>query len=165
MIERISSWKILEGVLIHFDKRRPLLFLLFKVWGLSRLASLTPALKVLARSRRQMGAHLDALEKQLHESGGPWILGESFSLADVSWLAIFERLVQADCLHVFLDGGPRPPGAARAQCAEYWTRLQSRPSYRQAILDHSHPTIEYGTRRLREAKAADPALRATLEGA
>ena len=63
---------------------------------------------LLARSRRQMGVHLDALEKQLHTSGGPWILGAHFSLADVSWLVIFERLAQVDCLHLFVGDGRLP---------------------------------------------------------
>jgi len=116
-------------------------------------------MKLLARSRRQLGLHLDALEAKLRESGGPFILGDPFSLADVSWLVIFERLVQADCLHTFVGPGLRP------ECAGYWDRLRSRPSYREAILGHPHATIEYGTRRLRAAKAADPALRAALEGA
>ena len=158
MIDRIAYWKILEGVLFHFDKMRPFLFLTFKLRGLGGLAKLTPAMKVLARSRRQMGAHLDALEQQLAASGGPWILGETFSLADVSWLVIFERLTQADCLHVFAGDGLRPA------CAAYWERLRKRPSYESAIRAHGHETIAYGTRRLAEAKAASPALRTALEG-
>jgi glutathione S-transferase len=159
MIDRIATWKIAEGVLFHFDKVRPFLFLTFKVWGLARLGRLAPAMKVLARSRRQMSVHLDALEAKLSESGGPWILGETFSLADVSWLVIFERLAQVDCLDVFVGEDLRPA------CAAYWARLRARPSYRTAILDHAHPTVAYGTRRLREAKALDPALRTALEGA
>ena len=115
-------------------------------------------MKVLARSRRQMDAHLDALEVKLSEGGGPWILGEPFSLADVSWLVIFERLAQVDCLDTFTGGDLRPA------CAAYWARLRGRPSYRAAILDHAHPTIAYGTQRLRETKAKHPALRAALEG-
>jgi hypothetical protein len=71
---------------------------------------------------------------------------------------IFERLLQADCLHVFLGDGERPRVAA------YWRRLQERPSYRAAIGAHGHATIEYGTRRLREAKRIDSQLRALLEG-
>ena len=71
---------------------------------------------------------------------------------------VFERLAQADCLHVFIDDGRRP------ECVAYWARLQSRPSYRQAILDHAHEAIVAGTRRLGEAKAEDPTLRAVLEG-
>jgi glutathione S-transferase len=158
MIERIPTHRILEGLLFHFDRRRPLVFLLFKALGLGRIGRIRPAMQMLARSRAQMGHHLDALEKKLRESGGPWILGRAFSLADVSWLVIFERLAQTDCLHVFVGGGLRP------ECAAYWERLRARPSYRQAILDHGHPTVVRGTSRLRDAKAADPALRAALEG-
>ncbi len=159
MIELIPYRKILEGVLFHFDKRRPFVFILLKARGLAKLGRITPAMKVLARSRAQMKAHLDALEKQLRESRGPWILGEPFSLADVSWLVIFERLAQADCLHVFVDEALRP------ECAAYWARLSERPAYRAAILEHGHATIDHGTRRLKEAKAADPELRIALEGA
>ena len=158
MIDRISTWKILEGLLFHFDKRRPLVFLLLKVRGLGKLGAIGPLVKVLARSRRQLGVHLDALEEQLEKTGGPWILGEAFTLADVSWLVIFERLVQADSLHVFLGDGKR------SGCAAYWERLKARPSYREAILDHSHPMIAYGTAQLRSHKEADPALREALEG-
>jgi glutathione S-transferase len=158
MIDRIATWKILEGLLFHFDKRRPLVFLLLKVRGLSKLAGLAPLVKVVGRSHRQMASHLDALEEQLEASGGPWILGTTFSLADVSWLVIFERLAQVDALHVHLGDGRRPA------CAAYWDRLTRRPSYGAAILDHAHPMIAYGTARLRAAKAADPHLRAALEG-
>jgi glutathione S-transferase len=158
MIDRIPSWRILEGLLFHFDKRRPLVFLVLKLRGLAKLARIAPAMRVLERSRRQMHDHLDALEAQLRATGGPWILGGSFSLADVSWLVIFERLAQADGLEVFAGGGRRPA------CARYWERLKKRPSYAAAVLGHAHPTVTAGTERLRQAKAADPALRTALEG-
>ena len=159
MIDRIPYTNILEGLLFHFDRKRPLIFLLLKFRGLEALHRMAPMMKVLARSRRQMATHLDALEAQLATSGGPWILGETFSLADVSWLVIFERLEQVDALHVFVGEGQRPA------CAAYWSALRARPSYAAAILEHSHPTIAYGTERLQKAKGADPALRSALEGA
>jgi len=158
MIERVPVRRILEGLLFHFDRRRPVMFLAFRLGGLERLPRMKPALQALARSRNQMATHLDALEKQLGLSGGPWILGETFSLADVSWLVIFERLVQADCLHVFTDGTLRPA------CRAYWERLRARPSHEQAIRGHVHALVAAGTRRLRAAKAADATLRAALEG-
>jgi len=43
MIDRIATWKILEGLLFHFDKRRPLMFLGFKAMGLERFGLLAPA--------------------------------------------------------------------------------------------------------------------------
>lgn len=158
MIERIPYRNILEGLLFHYDRRRPVVFLTFKLRGLAKLHRIVPAMKVLGRSRRQMRVHLDALEAQLLRSGGPWILGPDFSLADVSWLVIFERLRQVDSLHVFTGGGRRPA------CSAYWERLVARPGYPEAILGHAHPTIRYGTERLQQAKAADPALREALEG-
>ena len=158
MIDRIAWWRILEGLLFHFDKRRPLMFLLFKARGLAKLETAGPVVRAIARSRRQMGEHLDALETQLQKLGGPWILGDAFTLADVSWLVIFERLTQVDGLQVFLGDGLRPG------CTAYWQRLQARPSYREAILEQSHPTIVYGTERLQRAKAADSKLRELLEG-
>jgi glutathione S-transferase len=159
MIQEIAWRRILEGVLFHFDRRRPLAFLAMKWRGVGGLARLGPAMQILARSRRQMGHHLDTLEARLREAGGPWILGKPFSLADVGWLVVFERLVQADCLHLFVGGELRP------ECAAWWARLQARPAYSEAILGHAHPAVARGTKRLREAKAADPALRAALEGA
>jgi glutathione S-transferase len=159
MMGRIPYRSILEGLLFHFDRQRPLIFLTFKLRGLEKLHRLKPAMRVLAHTREQMHAHLDALEEQLRASGGPWILGDLFSLADVSWLVIFQRLVQVDALHVFTGGGLRP------ECTAYWHRLTARPSYREAILEYSHPTISYGTERLQKAKAADPELRLALEGA
>jgi glutathione S-transferase len=159
MIEKIAWWRILEGLLLHFDRRRPVMFLTFKALGIERMHGVTPTLKVLVRSRRQMHAHLESLEKQLESSGGPWLLGADFSLADVSWLVIFERLRQADFLHVFLRASPRPA------CAAWWERIRQRAGYRQGILEHAHPIVEHGTRRIAQAKAADPALRVALEGA
>ena len=158
MIEKIPVWRILEGVLFHFDKKRPFMFLAFKLLGVGRLPQLAPAASILVRSRKQMNSHLDALEAKLVQTGGPWILGEAYSLADVSWMAIFERLRQADAEEVFLAVGRHP------SCGAYWSRLKARASYREAITQQDHPLIEYGTCRIREAKAGDPELRELLEG-
>jgi len=158
MIEKIPYRNIAEGLLFHFDRRRPLMFLAFKARGLAGFSKLQPAVKILRRSRRQMDAHLDALEAQLEGSGGPFILGELFTLADVSWLVIFERLVQVDLLHAFVGQGRRPA------CSAWWQAVSSRPAYRQAILEQSHPLIAYGTERIRKVKAMHPVIRLALEG-
>jgi glutathione S-transferase len=158
MIEKIPVRHIAEGLLFHFDRRRPLMFLAFKARGLEGFSKLGPAVKILQRSRRQMAAHLDALEAQLERSGGPFIVGESFTLADVSWLVIFERLAQVDLLHAFIGEGRRPA------CTAYWRALTARPSYREAILGHSHPLVAYGTDRIRKVKATHPVRRLALEG-
>lgn len=158
MIPDIGWGKILEGLLFHIDRRRPLVFLLLKARGIEKLHTIPPVVSIIAKSRRFMNEHLDALEAQLEKSGGPWILGERFSLADVSWVVIFERLLEGDYLHVFLDETKRPRVAA------YWNALRARPSYDGALTQHTHPTVTRGLERIRAAKAADPALRVALEG-
>jgi glutathione S-transferase len=158
MIEQISYSNILEGLLFHIDRRRPLIFLTLKLLGIDRLPKLRPISRILARTHRQVSTHLDALEAMLNDRGGPWILGEMFTLADVGWLVVFERLRQAVALEVFLGGDKRPA------CAAYWERLQKRPSYQSAILESGHPTIDYGMERLAAAKRANPALRELLDG-
>ena len=157
MVEKVPVRRIAEGLLFHFDRTRPVLFLLLKTCGLSNLAKLKPLVRVYRRSLRQMEEHLDALEAQLDRRGGPWVIGSRFSLADVGWLAILERLRQVDALDRLLGDGRRPLATA------YWERLQERPSYASAVTGHSHPLIESGRRRIREAKARDPRLRACLE--
>jgi glutathione S-transferase len=158
MIEKIPFWKIFEGLLFHFDKLRPMLFTMLKLRGIDKIDRIRPVVAAIARSRNEMGTHLDAFEEKLAKSGGPWLLGDDYSLADVSWLGIFERLRQADAIGVFMGDQLRPETAA------YWSRLQARPAYREAILDQSHPLIEYGRERIVEAKAASEDVRLCLEG-
>jgi len=158
MIEKIPFWKIFEGFLFHFDKIRPLLFTMLKVRGIEKIGKIPPLAAAIAKSRKEMSTHLDALDEKLTKTGGPWLLGDEYTLADVSWLVIFERLRQANAIAVFMGENLRPATAA------YWMRLQARPAYREAILDQSHPLIEYGRKRIVEAKAASEDVRLCLEG-
>lgn len=122
-------------------KVRPALFLLLKGVGLSRVAGVPPLRRVVAASRREMARHLDDLERQLAASGGPWILGGAFSLADVSWAVILERLREADWIDELV-----PP--SRGRVAAYWALLWQRPSWDIAMTRHEHPLVREGTRRI-----------------
>ena len=159
MVEDIPYTKILEGLLFHRLRQRPMLFLAMKRFGLARLFRKGPAGPIVRKSAREMHRHLDELAAQLEKTGGPWILGETFSLADVSWAVVLERLREADSLHVFIGEDLRPAVAA------WWERLRARPSYHAAIALHEHPTVTRGLERIRAAKAADPELRRALEPA
>jgi glutathione S-transferase len=156
MMQDIGYGKILEGLLFHRLKRRPLMFGLMKASGLGRVAQNAQARRVIERSRDRMCAHLDDLERELATRGGPWILGDPYSLADVSWIVILERLREAAWLATYVND-------ARPHIAAYWQRLQARPSYGIAITDVTHPTIARGTRRIVEEKARNAALRALYE--
>jgi glutathione S-transferase len=158
MVRYIPYREIARGLLTHPNKERPLFFALLKWRGVRGLPRLAPVMAALRRGRRHMGAHLDALATQLAEHGGPWIAGEPFTLADVSWMVILDRLVEADWDAHFWGGARRPAVAA------YWEKLQARPSYASQILAMRCPITRQGMADLRDAKAADPRLREGLEG-
>ncbi len=158
MIRDIPLHRILVGLLFHRLRVRPALFLTMKLAGLSRLRRLKPAVAIVERSIQQMNTHLDALEAKLDQGDGAWILGDFFSLADVSWVVIFDRMREADCTDLFLGGELHP------QVTAYRDRLFARSSYAKGIWNHEHPTVRQGTQRLRDAKEASPQLRALLAG-
>lgn len=157
MIRDIPTVRILEGLLFHRIKQRPITFLALKGLGLSRLGAAAPLRRVLAASRRAMLGHLADLESRLRK-GGPWIVGAQFTLADVSWAVIFERLREADWTAELLTRPEYPATLA------YWERLQARPSYRTAMTEHQHPLVSAGTARIVAEKARNGALRVLYAG-
>lgn len=157
MVRYIPYREILRGLLTHPNKERPLFFAILKFRGVHGLPKLAPAMKLLRRSRSHLGAHLDALAAQLESHGGPWIAGDRFTLADVSWVVILDRLAEADWDEHFWGGDRRPTVAA------YWRRLQARPSFGSEIEAMRCPNTRRGIADLEAAKAGDPQLRAALE--
>jgi len=142
------------GLLFHRLKIRAVMFTLFKLIGLSGMVKIAPMMKELKTARHYMHIHLDELEKHL-ENSGPWLTGEQFTLADVSWVPMFERFKEADWLEYFLKDRPA--------LAAYWQRLQGRDSYKSAILDCGHPTIDIATGWLKLKKLNNPKIKALLE--
>jgi len=159
MVGAIPWTEIAKGLLRHPNKERPIVFGLLKLVGVHGLPKLPPAMRLLRRSRDDMEVHLDALAQQLAKHGGPWIAGERFTLADVSWVVILDRLDEADWSRFFW-GDDRRPGVAA-----YWQRLCARPSHASAIADVRDPATRRGIERLAAAKERDAALRVALERA
>ena len=154
MLAYIPWWRLAEGVLFHGDRKRPLMFSALKILGIHRLPP--PALTAIRTARKNMEDHLDQLEDVLGD-GRSWICGEGFTLADVSWMAILERIEEVDWTHLFLGEGKRPRVAA------YLKRLQARPSYKAAMGERSEIAV-CALRDLREAKHSSSKLRFVLEG-
>jgi glutathione S-transferase len=158
MIEHIPYTKILEGLLFHRFKERPILFLMLKFRGVRSLPGIDRMVDVIKKSRAAMHDHLDELESALERSGGPWIVGEQFTLADVGMMVIFDRMREVDWLDEFLiDGRPRVNA--------YWDALKARPSYAAGIANHEHPTVVRGLAKIVELKGSDAAFRGALVGA
>lgn len=143
MMHIVPVHRLWEGLLFHRLKARPLGFLIFKLLGVTNLMRV-PALRTMVmESRAHMIDHLRDLEHQLRQSGGPWILGQTFTLCDISWAVIFERLREADWGDTLMT----------PVLLDYWTQLQARSSYRAAMDRHRHPYVTTGTQRLRTLKA------------
>ena len=157
MVEHIPARRILVGLLFHWSRVRPLLFLTMKLLGVARFQALKPLVSMMRSSRRLMHGHLDALEQALGDSGGPWIVGDRFTLADVGMMVIFERLAEVDWLDTFLT-------ADRPRVVAYWQALQARPSYAAAIEAFGHPLVTKGTSRIVELKKSNPTFRDALLG-
>ncbi|MCY3795051.1 MAG: glutathione S-transferase family protein [Gammaproteobacteria bacterium] len=157
MIEHIPVWRIFVGLLFHRFPRRPLMFLVMKARGLKRLPSIKPMMTILQSSRTAMRGHLDELEAALIASGGPWILGERFSSADVGMMVILDRLREVDWLDVFLT-------EQRPNIAAYWQALKQRPSYAAGISAFEHPTVTRGLAAIKHLKAEDPDFAAVWSG-
>ena len=155
MIAGVPVHRILFGLLFHRFRIRPLMFLAMKALGARRLPGMKGLVRFVRVSRAAMHRHLDDLEQALATSGGPWILGERFSLADVGMMAILDRLREVDWLDTFLTAG-------RPRVAAYWKALQDRPSYAAAITAFEHPTVTRGLDAVVELKRNDPAFRAAL---
>ena len=157
MIADIPYRHIVQGLLFHPHRIRPLLFIHLKRIGLRGLSADSRLVRLIGRSRDALHQHLDVLEHALATSGGPWIVGAQFSLADVGMMAILERLREADWLDEFLLD-------SRPLVRQYWHAMVTRPSYGAELEKHRHPTVERGFARLVEEKSTNPALRAALHG-
>lgn len=143
MMQGVPAHRVLEGLLFHRLKVRPLGFLAFKALGVANLGRVPRLRGMVEISSRYMKGHLNDLERQLTRSGGPWILGDAFTLADISWAVIFERLREADWDTLLMT----------PTLGDYWKRLRARASYQAAMDAHRHPTVTAGTRRIQALKA------------
>ena len=73
--------------------------------------------------------HVGRLEEQLETSGGPWVCGENYSLADISLGAILDRIESLNLIRV-LDKAPR--------VANMFDQIKGRPAFQTAA-----PPFEY----------------------
>ncbi|CAN0596955.1 unnamed protein product, partial [Laminaria digitata] len=86
---------------------------------LDRMSS--PAdLDAVAAAEKKLRWHMERLEKQLNSSGGPWVCGEIFSLADICLAGIVDRIEYLAREHLW---GGLPAVTAWAD------RIRQRPSY------------------------------------
>jgi glutathione S-transferase len=67
------------------------------------------------------------LEETLAERGGPWILGDMLSLADINLMPFAARLEYLGLIDVWIDSRPR--------VRDWWWRAQDWPSFKRGLRD------------------------------
>jgi glutathione S-transferase len=148
-IRYIPLNRILVGMLFHPDKKRPVFFTAGKLLGLKRMLAQKPLQQMIGAGRRHMATHLAHLDRALKETDGPWILGEQFTLADITLACVLLRIDETGFLDGFIKEGKLD--AVRA----YYDRLRARPSWQAAIRNITHPIIEQAVADLKHTRATD----------
>jgi len=157
-IQGVPVVNILEGVLFHPDKKRPFFFLAAKLAGPERLLLRPQITDMVQGARNAMRKHLEALNQQISESGGEWLLGSEFTLADISWAAVLLRLEETGWLDLYLEDPALHP------LADYFARLTARPSWAAAITSQTHPHIDAASARLRGLMRQEGPIREAVRG-
>ncbi|MEO0495942.1 MAG: glutathione S-transferase family protein, partial [Pseudomonadota bacterium] len=97
-------------------------------------------------AHRRMGAHVAALEAQLTTHGGPWAMGDVYTMSDIMWSVSLFRMKWLGLGHHWETSGANP------RVADYVERAFVRPSFQQAVIDypmstppsqHIEPTAPY----------------------
>ena len=138
MMRSIPASRLIEGFLFHRFKQRPMIFLVLKLAGVSKLPKIAPMVKIMRSASQAMHDHLDQLESDLKKIPGTWLAGSQFSLADIGLAAIFDRLAESTMHNKFIN-------ESRPLVLDYCGKLMARESYILAIKNHAHPLTTKGT--------------------
>lgn len=157
-IRYIPLRNILVGFLFHFDKKRPAMFTASKLLGLRRMMVQKPLRKLMHQSRDHMRGHLATLNGALQQHRQNWILGDDYSLADITIACILLRLDETGWLHWF------DQNSDIGEVMAYYQRLKSRPAWDLAITAHAHPIVTKARSDLAEAINSNPALAKLIYG-
>ena len=76
---------------------------------------------------------LNKLEKLLKTYNGPYFIGNQFTLADIAWIPIFNRLEELGYSSLWIERESN-------LLTHWWTTVKQRSSYQSAILQFHSPT-------------------------
>lgn len=149
-IQYVPLHKIVRGFVLHFTVKSPFLFTCFKLLGLRTMLKLKPFRELIHRSRDHMLDHLMTINQTLKAHGQSWILGETYSLADVSIGCMLLRLEETGWLNWFMEQRDL------SELAGYYGQIKSRPAWSAAIIAHAHPIVTQASQDLHDLAAFDP---------
>jgi len=131
MIMNFDIWNVLETlsmIPLIKDKLPVVLLILFKTLGVETFIKVKKLNGVISPVRKALNHHLALLTKDLETSGGPYICGEIFTLADVSMVPIFERMEYARWWTESLK-------EQFPVVTKYWGTIQEREGYKASKPD------------------------------
>ena len=120
--------------------------------GLEKSLSLPPVKQLLNLSRRHIVPHLLTINDAVKKSSSDWIVGEHYSLADLTISCLLLRLEETGWLHKISQQ------ADIADLLSYYRKLKQRTSWAEAIEASHHPIIVRATQKLEEETRKKPAL-------
>ncbi len=150
MLVYVPFLEILKGLILHPIKERVLMFLMLKIFGF-KLFNI-PIIKRLIKSAfYDLNNHLQELETKLSTDEADWLIGEDFTLADISWSVIFHRLEECGWYGLLTKNKPF--------IKSYYEKIKQRPSFRKGITEQHNPNLLKGIRDLKEAVKDDLSLK------
>jgi len=129
IIHFLSARQLLSTLMMMpFVKELSFLLMIvgFKMFGL-QFIKLPPVSRKAELALPNIVYHLCQLEADLVQGGGPWICGETYTLADISWIPILERMEIARFWPCILSGNYGSIENVRS----YWERIQQRSAYQK----------------------------------
>jgi glutathione S-transferase len=135
MLGYVSIVEILKGLIRHPIKQRVVIFLMLKMFGINFL-KLPPIKNLMLSAFNDLNSHIDELESKLSSSNEKWLIGDNFTIADISWSVILHRLEECGWSTLLLKNKPFVKA--------YFAELKKRPSFLKGITDRSNPNLKKG---------------------
>ena len=141
MLRNISIFKFVPYIFKHPIKFRAINFLLFKLLGYFSYRKSTPLYQISLRASRNLNQHLKDLDAQINDK--EWIMGNDFSLADISWAVILHRLEELQLLDHILH--------TYSNIESYYERLKKRKCFIDGIVNFQNKEVDTGVMRLKKS--------------
>ena len=149
MLRNVSFLEILKGLISHPMKERVIIFLLLKSLGF-KVFKIKLIKKLLENSLLILDSHLLELEKHLSKNDEAWLVGNRFSLADISWSVLLHRLTECNWDIILFKGKPN--------VQKYFQKLIQRESFVQGISERKNINLEKGKKDLKKSLKEDQLL-------
>ena len=113
-----------------------------------------PLQGMILRSRNAMSKHLNTINLHLERSEGMWVLGESFTLVDITLGVIYKRLEESQWFDYYSKHQDL------SQVINHFENLKQRSSWMS--LDSDYEPVERGVSRLKRQIATNESVRGIL---